>query len=81
MIDINLYLGILGMVLLLLAFVLNLLKIKTEETYLYIILNILGAGISAFYAVSLNAIPFIILEAVWGAFAVYKLIVVSTKSY
>ena len=76
--NLNLYLGITGMVLLLAAFALNLLKIRRENSYTYIIMNILGAGISTYYAVTLNAVPFIVLEGVWTAFAVYKLIAVAT---
>ena len=72
----NLYFGIFGMVLLLTAFALNLLKIVRETSVSYILLNIFGAGISTYYAWTLNAIPFIILEAIWCLFAVYKLTVV-----
>lgn len=75
--DINLIIGTLGMILLLLAFALNLLKKVTEHSYSYILLNIFGAGLSIFYAYTLNAIPFIILEVVWVSFAIYKLITVS----
>jgi len=70
---INLYLGIMGMICLLTAFVLNLVRVLRENAYLYIILNIAGASLSTYYAVTLNAIPFIILEGVWTFFAVYKL--------
>ncbi len=72
----NLYFGIFGMVLLLTAFALNLLKVVRETSVSYILLNIFGAGISTYYAWTLNAIPFIILEAIWCLFAVYKLTVV-----
>lgn len=74
--EINLIIGIIGMILLLSAFALNLLKKVTEFSYSYILLNIFGAGISTYYACTLNAIPFIILEVVWALFAIYKLIVV-----
>lgn len=73
--EMNLYFGIVGMVLLLTAFALNLLKIVKENSASYILLNIFGAGISTYYAVTLNAIPFIILEIIWCLFAVYKLII------
>ena len=79
MTDISLIIGIIGMVLLLLAFALNLLKKVTEHSYSYILLNIFGAGLSIYYAYSLNAVPFIILEIVWASFAIYKLIVVSKR--
>ena len=75
----NLYIGIAGMLLLLLAFALNLARILTQEAFINIILNIIGAGFSVYYAVSLSAVPFIILESVWGLFAAYKLILVMRK--
>jgi hypothetical protein len=74
--SVNLYIGILGMVFLLTGFVLNLMKVVRENSVSYILLNIFGAGISTYYAWALDAIPFIILEAVWCFFAVYKLTVV-----
>jgi len=77
--NINLIIGILGMILLLLAFALNLLKKVTEHSISYILLNIFGAGISFYYAYTLNAVPFIILEVVWALFAIYKLIVVAKQ--
>jgi hypothetical protein len=77
--NLNLYLGVLGMVLLLGAFVLNLLKVKKENSYTYILMNLFGAGISTYYAVTLDAVPFVILESVWAAFAMYKLIAVTAK--
>lgn len=75
----NLYMGIAGMFFLLLAFALNLAKRLTQDAVAYIALNILGAGLSVYYAVTLDAVPFIILESVWGLFALYKLIVVLNK--
>ncbi len=72
----NLLIGILGMLLLLTSFALNLMKIIRENSVSYILLNIFGAGISAYYAFTLDAVPFIILELAWCLFAVYKLIIV-----
>ncbi len=72
----DLYFGIFGMILLLTAFALNLSKVVRETSVSYILLNIFGAGISTYYAWTLGAIPFIILEAIWCLFAVYKLAVV-----
>ena len=75
----NLYIGIAGMFLLLLAFALNLAKKLTQDAVAYIVLNILGAGLSVYYAIALDAVPFIILESVWGLFALYKLMLVLKK--
>jgi len=73
---INLYVivGIIGMIFLLTAFALNLFKKVTQDSSIYNIFNIIGAGLLAYYAYALNSIPFLILEAVWILFALYKLI-------
>ncbi len=73
---INLYVivGIIGMIFLLTAFALNLFKKVTQDSSIYNIFNIIGAGLLAYYAYALNSIPFLILEAVWILFAIYKLI-------
>jgi len=62
------------MVALLLAFILNLLKKMTQDDFKYIALNIAGGALSTYYAVSLEAVPFVILEGAWTLFAVYKML-------
>jgi len=69
----NLYIGILGMILLLTAFILNLLNVLTQGAIVYIVLNIIGGGLSVYYAAKIRSLPFIILEAVWTFFAIYKM--------
>jgi hypothetical protein len=80
MADNNLVIGVVGMVLLLTAFALNLLRKLTHDSVTYIVLNILGAGISTYYAYTLDAYPFIMLEATWALFAIYKLAVVFSRN-
>ena len=75
----NLHIGILGMILLLTAFILTLLNILTQEAVIYILLNIVGGGLSVYYAAKIKSLPFIILEAVWTFFAVYKMALVLIK--
>lgn len=62
-----------GMVLLLVAFVLNLTGRTEEDTVLYNALNLLGAVLLIVYAYWLASWPFLILEAVWAAAAGHKL--------
>ena len=69
------FIGTLGLLLLLSAFVLNQLKILNTETRIYNLLNIAGGGLLSYYAITLNSIPFLILELVWALFALFKLIV------
>jgi len=74
MIDFTVTIGIIGMIFLLTAFALNLFKKITQDSLIYNISNIIGAGLLAYYAYALNSIPFLILEIFWILFAVYKLI-------
>jgi len=75
----SIIIGVIGMVLLLTAFALNLMRRITENSMLYIVMNILGAGLSVYYAWTLEAYPFIILEGVWAGFAVYKLVMIRAQ--
>ena len=72
--------GIIGMIFLLTAFALNLFKKVTQDSLTYNIFNIIGAGLLACYAYALNSVPFLILEAIWISFAVYKLIFSNKKN-
>jgi hypothetical protein len=67
-------LGSFGVTLLLLAFFLNLFKIVGQDSRAYILLNILGAGISCYASYLIRYTPFIILEAVWCLVAVVALL-------
>jgi hypothetical protein len=62
-----------GMVLLLVAFVLNLTGRTEEDTVLYNALNLLGAVLLIVYAYWLASWPFLVLETVWAAAAGHKL--------
>jgi hypothetical protein len=57
--------GSIGVILLLLAFFLNLFKYVSQENRAYILLNVVGAGLSCYASILIRYTPFIILEAVW----------------
>jgi hypothetical protein len=57
--------GSLGVTLLLVAFALNLFKFISQESRLYILLNIIGAGLSCYASVLIRFFPFVVLEAIW----------------
>ncbi len=65
--------GILGMSLLLGAFVLNLFKKMEPGSKEYIALNFVGGGLMAVYAYLINSLPFLVLNLVWGLSAGYRL--------
>ena len=72
--------GSAGVVLLLLAFFLNLFKFTSEQSKTYIFLNIVGAGISCYASYLINFIPFVILEATWCLVALAGLVKTMLKS-
>jgi len=74
MINFAVIVGAIGMIFLLTAFALNLFKKVTQDSLIYNIFNIIGAGLLVYYAYALNSILFLILQAIWISFAVYKLI-------
>jgi len=66
--------GFTGVFILLVAFLLNLLKRISQNSLVYIILNIIGAGMACLASVLINYIPFIILEGTWTLVSVGALI-------
>ena len=63
--DFSTIIGSLGVTLLLIGFFLNLFKFISQESILYILLNIIGAGLSCYASVLIHYIPFVILEGTW----------------
>ena len=75
MIEINTLVGILGMLFILTAFILDeFVKKFNQDTIQYNVSNIVGAGLLAYYAFSLSAWPFVVLNVVWVIAAVIKLV-------
>ena len=71
---INLYLGILGMILILVAFILDeFYKKFNQDTINYNLINVVGSGLLTYYAYTISSIPFLILNLVWLTVAVIKL--------
>jgi len=66
--------GAIGVILLLLAFFLNLFRYVTQESRVYVLLNVLGAGLSCYASILIRYTPFIILEAVWCLVALFALV-------
>ena len=66
--------GSLGVAILLLAFVLNMLKIINTESLSYLLLNFIGAGIACFASWLIPYFPFVILEGVWAVVSLVSLV-------
>ena len=71
-----LIIGLVGVVLMLTGFFLNLFKWVRVDSKTYILLNIIGPGLAAYYAVLVNAIPFVIFESIWTIVAIYQFIII-----
>ncbi len=66
--------GSLGVAILLLAFVLNMLKIIKTESLPYLLLNLIGAGVACYASWLIPYFPFVILEGVWGLVSLVSLV-------
>ena len=65
--------GAVGVALLLVAFLLNLLKLLRVDGYPYMALNLVGAGLACWSSVMIRFAPFVVLEGVWAAVAAVML--------
>lgn len=64
--------GSVGVFILLLAFALNLMRVISERSAIYLLMNFIGAGMAAWYAYAGGTIPFVILETVWALTALMR---------
>ncbi len=74
MVEFSVIVGSTGVLLLLLAFLLNLFKILMQDTKTYAVLNVVGAGLSCYASVLIDYMPFVILEGTWALVAFIGLI-------
>jgi uncharacterized protein with PQ loop repeat len=68
-------LGTIGVSFLLLAFLLQIVKVVKSDSAIYSILNVLGAGLAGYSSFLLHFKPFIVLESFWvmvSLFSLYK---------
>lgn len=57
--------GSLGVALLLLAFLLNLIKLLRADGWTYLCLNATGAGLACYSSYLIHFTPFVVLEGTW----------------
>ncbi len=75
MVDVSFIIGLVGMLCILVAFVLDEFWRKfNQETVEYNLLNIFGAGMLVYYGFVIKGWPFVILNAIWSAAAMVKLL-------
>jgi len=73
-IETSVIVGSTGVLLLLLAFFLNLFGILRQDTKSYAVLNIAGAGLSCYASALIDYMPFVVLEGTWALVAFAALI-------
>jgi len=61
--------GSLGVALLLLAFLLNLVRVLSTESYPYTALNFAGAALAGYASYLIGFVPFVIPEGTWAVVA------------
>ena len=66
-----------GVIILLIAFLLNLYKKIPANSKIYTFMNFLGAAICGFSSYLISFYPFVVLESIWAIFALVSLIMVS----
>jgi len=61
-----------GVIILLIAFLLNLYKRIAPESKAYTLLNFIGAATCGYASYTINFYPFVVLEGIWAAFALFS---------
>ena len=65
--------GTVGVTLLLIAFFMNLAGKLRADTYIYVVLNLVGAGLSCLSSFLIDFFPFVVLEGTWALVAAWGL--------
>ncbi len=68
------WIGFIGVTMLLVAYFLNLKDFIKKDSFNYLLLNVMGAGLACFASILLKYLPFIILEGCWTLVSLFGLI-------
>ena len=71
--DMATVIGSVGVALLLVAFLLNVLRVMSAEGYGYGVLNLVGAALACYSSWLIAFMPFVVLEGVWALVAAVAL--------
>ena len=66
--------GSVGVLLILVAFLLNLVGRMEPDSRVYLLLNLIGATLTCISSIMISFWPFVVLEAVWAAAALVGLV-------
>jgi len=72
--SVNDYIGFAGVCTLLIAFLLNLAGKLGKDSFAYIIMNIVGAGLACLASYLIHYIPFVVLEGTWTIVSIIALV-------
>jgi len=72
--NVNDWIGFIGVAILLVAFLMNLLNKLNKDSLGYIVLNIVGAGLACVASLLIHYLPFVILEGTWAVVSAIALI-------
>lgn len=75
------WIGTLGVTMILVAYLLSVFKVLQSGNFLYILLNLFGAGMACLASVMIEYLPFIILEGTWTFVSLIALIKLIRKKY
>jgi hypothetical protein len=62
--------GSIGVIILLIAFLLNLYKKVSANSKVYCLLNFIGAALCGYSSYLISFYPFVVLESIWAGFAI-----------
>ena len=68
------WIGFIGVFQILLAYILNISGILEKNSLIFLLLNLIGAGMACYASILLNYVPFIVLEGVWTLVSIIALI-------
>jgi hypothetical protein len=74
MTDVSTVVGSAGVGLLLVAFFLNLFKLTSQDSKLYVVMNMIGAALSCYASFLIGFIPFVVLEGTWSVVAAIAMV-------
>jgi hypothetical protein len=74
------WIGFIGVFILLIAFFLNIINVLHKNSYAYMLMNIIGAGVACAASILIHYLPFIILEGIWTVVSIGGFVQTLVKS-
>jgi uncharacterized membrane protein YdcZ (DUF606 family) len=81
MFEINTIIGFFGMLLILIAFLMDQLHKWNSDDLIYDVINFVGSSLLVYYAIVLVSVPFFILNFIWAIFSLKDIIYDMKRDY